>query len=107
MLITANNLTYNSSIDSELDLMPIFNQVKHKLIFKKNHVWSLKRRNIPYNIKWEIIGGASPFTPVTEMCRLCLLEKYHIMYSKWGATLNQRSEFFSHCYHKDPSLLFR
>ena len=72
-----------------------------------NHVWSLKRRNIPYNIKWEIVGRASPFTPVTGMCRLCLLEKYHIMYNKWGATLNQRSEFFSHCYHKDPLLLSR
>ena len=52
-------------------------------------------------------SGCSLFTPVTGMCRLCLLEKYHIMYNKWGATLNQRSEFFSHCYHKDPLLLSR
>ena len=69
------------------------------------HIWSLKGSGVPYNIKWEIVGRAQPFNPATGQCRLCLLEKYYIMFNKDGASLNQRTEFFSHCYHKAPLLL--
>ena len=62
-------------------------------------------RNIPFNIKWDILGGANPFNPTTWVCRLCNLEKYHILFQPEGASLNQRSEFFSPCYHKEPQLL--
>ena len=70
-----------------------------------NHIWHLKGLGVPYEIKWEIVGRAQPFNPATGQCRLCLLEKYYIMFNKIGASLNQRTEFFSHCYHKAPLLL--
>ena len=72
------------------------------------HIWKkLKASNphIPYSIVWSEVGRAPPYNPSTGVCKLCLLEKYHIMNNPDGASLNQRSEFFSHCYHKYPQLL--
>ena len=40
-----------------------------------------------------------------NICRLCLLEKYLIMFRPAGATLNQNSEFFTTCRHKQSELL--
>ena len=70
-----------------------------------SHIWYLNGLGVPYNIKWEIVGRAQPFNPATGQCRLCLLEKYYIMFNKDGTSLNERNEFFSHCYHKSPLLL--
>ena len=61
--------------------------------------------NIPYSIKLDILGRANPFNPTTGVCRLCNLEKYHILLQPQGASLNQRSEFFTQCKHKEPQLL--
>ena len=63
-------------------------------------IWSnLKGPNnthkLPYNIKWDIVKRGSLFSPLTGVCRLC----------NWGASLNQRSEFFTYCKHKEPQLL--
>ena len=70
-----------------------------------NHIWDLKDNNIKYSLKWKIIDRAQPFNPSSKMCRLCLTEKYHLMYSKNGATLNKRSEFYSACRHKTRKLI--
>ena len=88
---------------------------KHKNSFKyKNsensttlstHIWSLKERGVPFNIEWDIIDRAPPFYPTTRKCRLCLKEKYHIMFSGGGASLNSRSEIFSTCKHRLTDLL--
>ena len=59
------------------------------------HIWKLKDQNIPYEISWEIVGRAAAFNPATNTCRLCLLEKYLIMFRPAGASLNQNSEFFT------------
>ena len=56
------------------------------------HIWSLKDMNVPHTISWDIIARAPSFNPTTKFCRLCLTEIYHIMWSKEGATLNQRDE---------------
>lgn len=69
------------------------------------YVWKLKDENIPYKITWNIIGRAAPYNTVTNKCRLCLLEKYLIMFKPKGATLNQNSEFFTSCRHKQAHLL--
>ena len=69
------------------------------------YVWKLKDENIPYKINWNIIGRATPYNTVTNKCRLCLLEKYLIMFKPKGATLNQNSEFFTSCRHKQAHLL--
>ena len=69
------------------------------------YIRSLKRDNIPHNITWSIVKRAAPYNPITKICRLCICEKAHILFHPEDATLNQRSEFFSKCWHKDKHLL--
>ena len=52
-----------------------------------------------FDIKWTIIDKVKDFNPITRKCRLCMKEKFHILYNKSGATLNERSELFSTCRH--------
>ena len=69
------------------------------------HIWNLRRRNQNYSIHWNIKDKATPFNPVTRKCRLCLKEKYHIIFQPEGASLNTRSELFSTCRHRLSGLL--
>ena len=64
------------------------------------HVWDLKQKNKNFEISWSVIDRANDFDPVTRKCRLCLKEKYHIIFQPTGATLNQRSELYSTCRHR-------
>ena len=64
------------------------------------HIWWLKSNNIAYQLEWKILGKAKSYNPVTRVCRLCLLEKYFIMYKPETATLNSRDEIFNPCRHK-------
>ena len=72
------------------------------------HVWDLKREGTPFTISWSILARGDGYNPSTKSCRLCLLEKWHILFKPEGATLNKRLEVFSNCRHKaslvlDPS----
>ena len=69
------------------------------------HTWELKEKNIEHTISWKILDRASTFNPSTKMCRLCLTEKYHLMYNDSGATLNSRSEFYTACRHMTGKLI--
>ena len=69
------------------------------------HVWKLKDKNIKYSIKFEQLAKAPSFNPVSNTCRLCLTEKYFIMFKPEGATVNHRDEFFASCRHKSKHLL--
>ena len=69
------------------------------------HVWILKDRNEDYQIKWEIVCRAAPFSPISKKCNLCLAEKWHIVFKSESATLNKRQEIFNHCRHKESPLL--
>ena len=71
-----------------------------------SYVWSLKDSNIPHSITWDILGRAPAYNPVTKTCRLCCLEKFFIMYHPTKSSLNQRSELFTPCLHRDKHLLF-
>ena len=71
-----------------------------------SYVWSLKDSNIPHSITWDILGRAPAYNPVTKTCRLCCLEKSFIMYHPTKSSLNQRSELFTPCLHRDKHLLF-
>ena len=82
-----------------------FENPNHKQTSLSSHVWSLKRNNTPYTTRWSHRARGRPFNPSTWVCRLCLLEKYYILFEQDGASLNQRDEFFNHCYHKAPQLL--
>ena len=43
------------------------------------HVWDLKDQKIDFEIKWEIVRRAAPFSPTSKSCNLCLAEKWNIM----------------------------
>ena len=72
---------------------------KNKTMLSK-YLWYLKENRIPYQLNWSILGRAKSFNPVTGVCRLCLLEKYFILYNPKDATLNSRDELFNICRHK-------
>ena len=70
-----------------------------------NHTWVLKDKGIAFKIDWKILDRAQTCNPSSKKCRLCLIEKYHLMYSKECATLNRRTEFYSACRHKTKKLI--
>ena len=69
------------------------------------YVHKLKRMNAPYTIKWDIVKRSTPYNPITNICRVCVQEKHHILFHPEDASLNQRSEFFTICRHKEKHLL--
>ena len=72
------------------------------------HCGSLTAENIPYTLNWSILCETkTAFNPNTGYCKLCAMEKFFIMFKPGDATLNLRSEFFSHCRHKERHLLRR
>ena len=50
-------------------------------------------------------AAAHHLQPHHQSCRLCLSEKYTIMFEPEMATLNKRDEFFTPCMHKQNKLL--
>ena len=70
-----------------------------------SHIWNLKDKNENFEIGWSIIDRASAFNPVTRKCRLCIKEKYYIIFQPDGASLNERSELYSVCRHRTKELL--
>ena len=77
----------------------------HKGTTLSNYVWNLKDQNVQYNIDWSVVTRAADFNPATRVCRVCLEENFFIMFKPEGATLNQRSEFFTLCIHFHKFLL--
>ena len=71
------------------------------------HVWDLKDQKIDYEIKWEIVCKAAPFSPTSKACNLCLAEKWNIVFKRENASLNKRQEIFNHCRHKEKQLLIK
>ena len=70
-----------------------------------NHNGEEGRLQALQDTRWTPIARARPFNPGNGKCNLCLTEKWFIMFRPEGASLNQRSEIFSHCFHKEPQLL--
>ena len=70
-----------------------------------SYIRSLNSNNTPYTITWGAKEHTAPYNPATGWCRLCTLERHHILFDRVNASLNQRSEFFSPCYHKKRNLL--
>ena len=64
------------------------------------YIWKLKDENKPYQIQWEVVRRAYPYSAVSGKCELCTAEKYEIIYNPQSATLNSRNELFSACRHK-------
>ena len=67
------------------------------------HIWDLNDRGEKYELSWNIIDRASSYKGTSKSCRLCLLEKYHILTRE--DLLNKRSELVSKCRHRRPYLV--
>ena len=64
-------------------------------------MWELKDAGATVEISWSILAkGLQGYNPATKQCRLCLLEKWFIMFQQEDATINKRSEVFSSCRHR-------
>ena len=70
-----------------------------------DHVWKLQDKGSPYTITWQILSRASSFNPSSGLCRLCLKEKYLIMFQPATASLNKRNEIYASCRHRASKLL--
>ena len=53
------------------------------------HIWKLKKEQTNYQIKWEILGRAAPYSPITGICNLCTTEKHTIIFKPETNTLNK------------------
>ena len=71
------------------------------------HIRGLKEKNINYTLNWNLVDRATPFSPVTGVCWLCIKEKFYIMFRPSLANLNSRSEIYSNCRHKKSALLIK
>ena len=70
-----------------------------------DHVWKLMDKGSPFTITWQILSRASSFNPSSGLCRLCLKEKFFIMFKPATATLNKRNEIYASCRHRTSKLL--
>jgi hypothetical protein len=68
------------------------------------YIWSLKKNNRPYKIKWTILKHSSAYRSGRNQCNLCSDEKLYIMKFKKNSLLNKRSEIFSNCVHQKQFL---
>jgi hypothetical protein len=68
------------------------------------YIWSLKKSNRPYKIKWTILKYSSAYRSGRNQCNLCSDEKLYIMKFKKNSLLNKRSEIFSNCVHQKQFL---
>ena len=69
------------------------------------YIWGLQDKGIKYEVKWKLVGSAPPYNPVSDKCKLCVKEKYFIIFQPEMATLNSRNEIAGFCNHKDSQLL--
>ena len=68
-----------------------------------DHVLKLKKKNINFNITWQVVKRVKPFTPNNKAYGRCLQEKLAIL--KSAPSLNKRSDIFGHCIHRKKCLL--
>ena len=48
------------------------------------HIWNLKDKGMDFNFGWRL-------NATLKKCRICLKEKFRILYKAEGASLNRRS----------------
>ena len=107
---TSNNQeTYIGLTENEFKTSLNLHKSSFKLEHKRtsttlsDHVWKLKKKNINFKIKWEVVKRVKPFALSNKVCGLCLQVKLSILRS--APSLNKRSEIFGHCIHRKKFLL--
>ena len=70
------------------------------------YVWDRRDKKLNPVITWRYLEKHIPdFNPVSGKCKLCTREKFQIVLNPSVASLNQRTEMFAACRHKDAYLL--
>ena len=65
------------------------------------HIHKLRREGTDFTITWDLLEKKlAGYNISSKSCRLCLLEKFHILFTPGVATLNKRRELFSSCRHR-------
>ena len=64
------------------------------------YVWSLKRGEVNFEIKWRVVKRAPTTRSPDGNCNLCLEEKVAIVCTDRAYRLNRRSELVSKCRHR-------
>ena len=92
----------------ELTRYDISTQLWHKKGVQINHFFlsNLGSKHYNYLMKMKVDRGRK-FSPVHEMCQLCITEAYYNNFHPEMAALNSKSEIFSSCRHKKPALLIK
>ena len=62
------------------------------------YIWSLKRREIDYTFRWDIIKKSNTNRRKSGQCNLCLEEKFAFITCK-NKIINKRLELISKCRH--------
>ena len=82
---------------------------KHKLYAKETelskYIWTLKEKNVNFDLKWEIAAKSAPYNCGTRKCDLCLTEKLLISRADPAKMLNARAEIISKCRHRNKYIL--
>ena len=83
-----------------------FNNIKYKKETKLSElIWSLKERNINFEVKWEMVKRAAKYKSGMGFFPLCNLEKMYILRENSDKMINSRAEVMSKCLHKASFLL--
>ena len=70
------------------------------------YVWKKRDEGLSPIVSWKFLEKNIPdFNPITQICKLCTREKYQIILNPNVATLNSRTEAFSHCRHRAYHLI--
>ena len=69
------------------------------------HIHQLKNEGRTYQLTWSLLDRGPVYNPITKKCRLCLLEKFYIIFKPEKASLNKRSELFNTCRHRNQKIL--
>ena len=69
------------------------------------YIWSLKRNQQNFKIKWSIQCCSRAYLPQSKRCNLCLTEKLSILSVDNCRLLNKRSELISKCRHENKYYL--
>ena len=68
-------------------------------------IWNLKDKNIKYKISWRLLDRGETYSPVSDVCWLCVKEKFHIIFRPDSADINSRDEILESCRHVKSKLL--
>ena len=68
------------------------------------YVHSLKDEGKEYSIDWKIIDKQKSYSSISNSCRLCLAECYHILYGD-SASINKKNEVWGYCRHMKRHML--